>query len=125
MTKDSTVFLEHILESIESIKEYARDISEEDFLKSQEKQDAIIRRLEIIGEAVGNLSDDFKNQYPDIAWNKAMSIRNILIHNYFGVDLKIVWDTITKSLPEFKKQIKEILKTSSEKTTGVGGIKFP
>lgn len=113
MNKDNTVFLKHILESIESIEEYLKDISEKDFLTSQEKQDAVVRRLEIVGEAVRNLPDDFKEQYPDIAWNKAMGIRNILIHNYFGIDLKIVWDTVTKSLPEFKKQIKEILKASS------------
>ena len=113
MNKDYTVFLKHILESIESIEEYVKDISEEDFLKSQEKQDAVVRRLEIIGEAVRNLPDDFKEQYPDIAWNKAMGTRNILIHNYFGIDLRIVWDTVTKSLSEFKEQIKEVLKTSS------------
>lgn len=109
MNKDYTVFLKHILESIESIEEYIKDISEEDFLNSQEKQDAVVRRLEIIGEAVRNLQNDFKEQYPNIAWNKAMGTRNILIHNYFGIDLKIVWDTATKGLIEFKKQIKDIL----------------
>ena len=55
-------------------------------------QDAVLRRLEIIGEAVRNLSDELKENHPEIFWNKAMATRNILIHNYFGVDLKIVWD---------------------------------
>ncbi len=108
MNRDHTVFLKHILESIETIEEYTKDLSEKDFFKNSEKQDAILRRLEIIGEAVKNLPEDFKKQYPDIPWNKVMGTRNILIHHYFGIDLEIVWDTITKSLPEFKKQIKSI-----------------
>ena len=79
------------------------------FLKDEEKQDAIMRRLEIIGEAVKNIPDKYKEEHPEIAWNKAMGTRNILIHQYFGVDLDIVWYTVTDSLPEFKKQIKELI----------------
>lgn len=109
MKKDITVFLKHILESIEAIEEYKQDLSEEGFYNSREKQDAVLRRLEVIGEAVKNLPGDFKKQHPDIAWSKAMATRNILIHHYFGVDLKIVWDTITESLPSFKEQIKNLL----------------
>lgn len=109
MSKEPTVFLKHILESIEAIEKYIKDLSEEEFLENQEKQDAIIRRLEIIGEAVKNLSDEFKETHPETVWNKAMGIRNILIHHYFGIDLEIVWDTVTKSLPEFKKQIESLV----------------
>lgn len=109
MDKDSTVFLKHILESIEAIEEYTRGLSEEEFCNSREKQDAVLRRLEVIGEAVRNLPDDFKKQHPEVAWNKAMATRNILIHQYFGVDLKIVWDTVVESLPVFKEQIKKLL----------------
>ena len=76
MNKEYTIFLKHILESIEAIEGYVKDLSEEMFLKSREKQDAIIRRLEIIGEAVKNLPEDFKKEHPDIAWNKAMGTRN-------------------------------------------------
>ena len=109
MIKDHTVFLNHILESIESIEKYSKGVSEKDFLKSQEKQDAIIRRLEIIGEAVKNLPEDFKEKYSDIPWNKAMGTRNIIVHDYMGLDLEVIWDTVTKSLPGFKQQIKELL----------------
>ncbi len=112
MSKEYTVFLKHILESIEVIEEYTKDISEKEFLENQEKQDAIIRRLEIIGEAVKNLPDEFKKENPEIAWNKAMAARNILIHHYFGIDLEIIWDTVTKSLPEFKKQIENLIQRS-------------
>lgn len=109
MKKDPQVFLKHIIESIMAIEEYTKDLSEEAFLESCEKQDAIIRRLEIIGEAVKNLPNEFKKEHPNIAWDKAMGTRNILIHHYFGIDLGIVWDTVTKSLPEFKKQIQNLI----------------
>ncbi len=114
MNKDAQVFLKHILESIDAIEEYTQNLSEKAFLENPEKQDAIIRRLEVLGEAVKNLPDEFKQQHSDIAWNKAMATRNILIHNYFGVDLEIVWDTVLKSLPEFKDQIKNLLESKQE-----------
>lgn len=110
MKKDPTIFLKHILESIEHIESYVKDLEEKDFMESEEKQDSTIRRLEIIGEAVKNLPQNFRKKYPEIAWNKAMATRNILIHHYFGIELDIVWDTVTQSLPVFKKQIQELLK---------------
>lgn len=109
MKKDPVIFLKHILESIEAIETYASNLKAEEFLKDIEKQDAIIRRLEIIGEAVKNIPEEYKNDHPEIAWSKAMGTRNILIHHYFGVDLDIVWYTVTNSLLEFKKQIKELV----------------
>lgn len=107
--KDPLVFLQHILESIEAIEKYNQKLSKRDFLKRQEKQDAVVRRLEVIGEAVRNIPEDFKNRYPEIAWAKAMGTRNILIHQYFGIDLEIVWDTVSKDLPVLKKQIRSLL----------------
>jgi len=109
MSKESLVFLQHILESIDTIEEYTKDLSEGAFLESREKQDAVIRRLEIIGEAVKNLPEDFKKEHSDVVWNKAMGTRNILIHHYFGIDLEIVWDTVVRSLPDFKQQIKNLI----------------
>ncbi|MBI2327419.1 DUF86 domain-containing protein [Candidatus Curtissbacteria bacterium] len=109
MSKDPRIFLEHILESIEYIESYVKDWTENDFLNSVEKQDSVIRRLEILGEAVKNLPEEFRKEHSDIEWNKAMATRNILVHHYFGVDLKIIWDTVTQNLPEFKKQILKLL----------------
>lgn len=112
MKNDVTVFLKHILESIDYIEDYTKGLEEEEFIKSVEKQDSVIRRLEIMGEAVKNLPEKFKEKHPEIEWYKAMATRNILIHHYFGIDLDIVWDTITQSLPIFKGKIKDILDKS-------------
>lgn len=109
MKQDYTAFLNHILESIEAIEQYTSALSEKDFLSSTQAQDAVLRRLEIIGEAVKNLPEEFTSAHPGIPWAKAMGTRNILIHHYFGIDLGIVWDTVTQSLPEFKAQIKQLL----------------
>ena len=106
--KDNTVWLHDILESINLIEQYLSDTTEEEFSNSQEKQDAVIRRLGIIGEAVKNLSDEFKSQHQEVAWQKAAGMRNILIHEYFDVDLNVAWDTLNKGLPELKTQIKKL-----------------
>lgn len=109
MKKDPTVFLKHILECIELIEEYSNNLSKEKFLKNIEVQDAIIRRLEIIGEAARNLPDEFKSAYSGVAWKKILAARNILAHNYFGVDLNTIWRIVKNDIPPLKEQIKEML----------------
>jgi uncharacterized protein with HEPN domain len=109
MTKQPKVFLEHILASITAVEEYTSGLSTEEFLASQEKQDAVIRRVEIIGEAVRNLPDDFRKQYPEVTWNKIVGMRDKLIHAYFGVDLDLVWAVVTNDLKPLKIEIESIL----------------
>ncbi len=109
MEKNPKIFLGHILESITIIEGYAAGQTLDTLLKSLRDQDAVIRRLEIIGEAVKNLPDDFRNRYPEIPWNKMAGMRDILIHEYFVVDIPAVWDTIQDDLPMLKEQLKRIL----------------
>jgi len=109
MKKDPDVFLKHILECINLIEEYTKNLSEKGFNSNIRTQDAIIRRLEIIGEAARNLPDEFKSNYTEVAWKKIMAARNILAHNYFGVDLDIIWKIIQKDLQPLKKQIEDML----------------
>ena len=109
MKKDPKVFLVHILESIELINEYAKKFSEDQFHKDRLLQDAVIRRLEIIGEAVKNLPGSFKAKYPEIPWRQMAGMRDILIHEYFDVDLFLTWQVVKKELPLVKKKISEIL----------------
>jgi len=110
MIKDPLIFIEHILQSIGKIEAFSKNISKEKLSKSELKQYAIIRAIEIIGEAVKNLPDSFKNQYPDVSWKEIAGTRDKIIHHYFGVDLDIIWDIVKKDLPKLKKQMFEILK---------------
>lgn len=110
MKKDPKIFLQHILESIERIEEFTKNISKEDFLKSTETQDAVIRRLEIIGEATKNLPEKFIQKYPEIPWGELARLRDKLIHGYFGVDLNLTFEIVNKDLPKLKKQISKIVK---------------
>jgi len=111
--KNPEIFLRHILDSINEIENYTQDFDSKSFYKAKQTQDAVIRRLEIIGEAVKNLSKSFRDEHEHISWLKIAGIRDVLIHNYFGVDLILVWKIITKDLPTLKRQITDILKNLS------------
>lgn len=108
--KKDLIFLHHILESINTIEDHMRGITKETFMESILIQDAIIRRIEIIGEATKNLSAEIRNKYPHIQWRSIAGMRDVLIHEYFGVDLKLVFDTATKKIPKLKEQIEKIIK---------------
>jgi len=98
-----------IQESIKNVELYVGRLEYEEFLTDKKTQDAVVRNLEIIGEAVKNISDDFKKRHKDIEWKKLAGLRDKIIHFYFGVNWDIVWDVIKNRLPELKKQIEIIL----------------
>ena len=103
------VYLWHILEAIESIEEYLKDFNYEAFLKDKKTIDAVVRELEIIGEAANNLSDDFKKKHSEIPFRDITDMRNVLIHEYFGVNAKIVWDTCQIDILKLKEVIKTVI----------------
>ena len=109
MKKDPTVWLEHVLESIEIIDDHVADTTKVDFNSDVKLQDAVIRRLEIIGEATKNIPERVKEEYPDVLWQKITGMRDILAHEYFRVDTDVVLNTINDDLPELKKQIEKAL----------------
>lgn len=111
MTKDPKIFLKHILESVKEIEANIGKISEEEFSRDTKTQDAVVRRIEIIGEAVKNLSLAFKKKYPEVEWREIAGMRDKLIHHYFGIEMSIVWETSKKDLPKLKKQISRILES--------------
>lgn len=103
------VFLQHILEAIENIESDTENISPEQFYADRKTKDAVVRNFEIIGEAIENLSEDIRMKYPEIPWTKPISLRNRAIHEYFGVNYTVIWETIKNDLPPFKEQIKSLL----------------
>ncbi|MFH1776192.1 MAG: DUF86 domain-containing protein [Candidatus Omnitrophota bacterium] len=108
MKKEALVFIEHILENIEEIERFSKGISKKVLFTDKQKQYAIIRAIEIIGEAVKNLPKEFTKKYPEVLWREIVGTRDKLIHHYFGVDLEMILKIIKKDLPKLKKQIKKI-----------------
>lgn len=110
MKKDAKVFLGHIFECIELIQIYLAEQTFDSFKSSVQLQDSLIRRLEIIGEAIKNLPEDLKKKFPGVAWKNIAGMRDILIHEYFGIDLDLTWRVLTKEIPKLRKQILAIQK---------------
>ena len=114
MIKEFKIFIEHILESIKNIESFSKGISKENFIKDKKTQSAVIRELEVIGEATKNLPSNFINKHPNIEWKKIAGLRDKLIHHYFGVNVERIWKVVEDEIPKLKKEIKEILKTKQK-----------
>ena len=108
------LFIEDIVESMNRIEQYLSGMSHQDFLSNQMVIDAVIRNIEIIGEAARNIPEDIRNAYPAIPWKRIIGLRNIAIHAYFGIDLDILWKILTESIPEAKIEILRSLETIDE-----------
>jgi len=105
MPRDYKAFINDILEAIHRIESYTEDLTINEFFENQLYQDAVVRNLEIIGEAVKRLPDKLIEKYPGIEWKKIAGLRDILIHAYFGIDIEIIWDVVQNKIPELKEQI--------------------
>lgn len=109
--RDESVYLKHIRDAIARIEAYTAG-GRKAFFQDTMVQDAVIRNLEVIGEAVKNLSSDFRRRHPTIPWRNITALRNVLIHEYFGVDLKIVWRVVERRLPMLKRSVERLLAVS-------------
>ncbi len=110
MKDDDYTFIGHIDDAGSLILKYIENIDYHEFLNDNMIQDAVIRRLSIIGEATKNISKDFKEKHTNIPWKDMAGMRDIVIHKYILVDLEEVWNTLTKDIPLLKKNIEDIIK---------------
>jgi len=109
MQREHRAFLEDIINSIGKIERYCHGLSKASFASNELVQDAAIRNLEIIGEAVKKVPDEIKSKKTMIAWKKIAGLRDVLIHDYFGININIIWDVIENKLPELKAAVLEML----------------
>jgi uncharacterized protein with HEPN domain len=106
--KEDSVYLRHILDALERIRVYTRE-GRAAFLADPKTQDAVVRNLEIVGEAVKNVSEAVRQAAPEVPWKRIAGMRDILIHAYFGVNLETVWGVVETEVPAFHERVRELL----------------
>jgi uncharacterized protein with HEPN domain len=112
MPRDYKVYLEDILEAIEKITEYTAGLDRESFGRDGKTVDAVVRNLEIIGEATKGIPEELRLQNPGVDWRRVAGLRDLLIHQYFGVDLDIIWDIVQNKLPGLQTTVRNALSPS-------------
>lgn len=109
MKKDPLIYIAHILENIAAIQAFVADLDQEGFEQSEEKQSAVLWKLSTIGEAAAKVPAEFREQHPDIPWADIVATRNVLIPEYFGIDLTTVWRIVQDDLPALARQLAEVM----------------
>ncbi|TAG40984.1 MAG: DUF86 domain-containing protein [Cytophagia bacterium] len=107
--QNDKVRLQHIREAIRKIEDFTKLENEDSFKKNELVQSAVERQLEIIGEAANHLTEEFKDKYPAMEWNKLRGFRNIIVHEYFGVSTQMVWSSVRQRIPQLKEVVIKIL----------------
>jgi len=116
LTKDNLVYVDDVLSAIAKINRFCKNISKDDFMKNELLMDAVVRNLEIIGEAASKLTDSFRKKHSEVEWRKMIGMRNRIIHAYDTVNFEIVWDVIQEDLPALKKKLRAIVSAHPSKS---------
>ena len=119
------LYIQDILDSIMKLEEYINPINKSDFYENSQIQDAVIRRLEIIGEAVKNINQEIKNKYPEIPWKQIAGMRDVIVHEYFGVNLERTWKTLKSDIPDLKDKILKVKSDLDRKSTRLNSSHIP
>jgi len=106
--RSTSLLLDDIMEAAERIATYTAGMDRADFISSGMAADAVVRNLEIIGEAANRLPTEFTDKHPEIEWRKIIGLRHRIVHDYFGVDLDMIWAIIRRDLPDFASRIATI-----------------
>lgn len=113
--RDWTLFLKDIRTYSKKIRLYTEDLSMQEFFKDDKTYDAVMRNIQIIGEAIKHLPAEVRKEYKNVDWKKAAGLRDIVVHEYFGINRDIIWDVIQNKIPELEREVKMILKDLKKK----------
>ena len=111
MSRDYKVYLEDILEAASKIRQFTAGLTLSEFSRDAKTLDAVVRNLEIIGEAVKHLPDEVRARSQGVDWKKIAGLRDILIHEYFGVNIEVIWDIVQQKLPQLEQTARDLLKS--------------
>ena len=106
---EDSLLLNDVLDAIVRIESYIQGVNKDTFFNHLMMQDAVMHQIEIIGEASNRISDTFQDEHPELPWMEMRAIRNKIVHDYRGIELEIIWDTVTNNLPGLKKAVKHLL----------------
>jgi uncharacterized protein with HEPN domain len=106
---DDLALLGDVLDAIQRVESYVRGVNKQAFLENLMMQDAVMHQIEIIGEASNGISDEFQEKHPNLPWMQMRAIRNKIVHDYRGINLQIIWETVKNDLPSLKEQVRELL----------------
>lgn len=109
MSRDAIMYLQDIAESCEKILRFTEGLTQSDLVQDEKTYDAVVRNLEIIGEAAKHISDELRKKLPDIEWRKTAGLRDMLAHAYFGIDNDILWDVVKNKVPQLARITSEFL----------------